>query len=118
MPVALTDHICRSDDKNLLRGRAGRAQSWICDGNGDNDQVTRGGETIVKKTPNMIFVLFDDGDDGRGGRKPCKWTIEGLRSPGLHLVIPQKKEWFVDRGRPHPRLKIRRRQFPLAPAFG
>ena len=49
MPVALTDHIDRSEDKNLLRGRVGRVQSWICDGDGEHDQVTRGGETILKK---------------------------------------------------------------------
>ena len=46
MPVALTDHIDRSEDKNLLRGRVGRVQSWICDGDGVNDRVTRCGETI------------------------------------------------------------------------
>ena len=118
MPVALTDHIDRSEDKNLLRGRVGRVQSWICDGDGEQDQVTRGGETILKKTPKVIFVLFDEGDDGKGGRKPCKWTIEGLKTPGLYPVVPQKKDWFVDKGRPYPRLKIKRRQFPLAPAFG
>ncbi|CAK0819674.1 unnamed protein product, partial [Prorocentrum cordatum] len=118
MPVALTDHIDRSEDKNLLRGRVGRVQSWVCDGDAEHDQVTRGGETILKKTPKVIFVLFDEGDDGKGGRKPCKWTIGGLRTPGLHPVVPQKEEWFVDKGRPHPRLKVKRRQFPLAPAFG
>ncbi|CAK0847356.1 unnamed protein product, partial [Prorocentrum cordatum] len=118
MPVALTDHADRSEDKNLLRGRVGRVQSWICDGDGENDEVTRGGETMVKKTPKVILVLFDVGDDGNGGRKPCKWTVEGLRVPGLHPVVPQKKELFVEKGRPHPRLKIKRRQPPLAPAFG
>ncbi|CAK0800914.1 unnamed protein product, partial [Prorocentrum cordatum] len=105
MPVALTDHIDRSEDKNLLRGRVGRVQSWVCDGDAEHDQATRVGETILKKTPKVIFVLFDEGDDGKGGRKPCKWTIGGLRTPGLHPVGPQKKEWFVDEGRPHPRLK-------------
>ncbi|CAK0893135.1 unnamed protein product [Prorocentrum cordatum] len=96
MPVALTDHIDRSEDKNLLRGRVGRVQSWVCDGDGVDDRVTRGGETILKKTPKVIFVLFDEGDDGNGGRKPCQWTIEGLKTPGLYPVIPQKKDWFVD----------------------
>eukprot|EP00959_Pyramimonas_sp_CCMP1952_P409060 8572459-Pyramimonas_sp.AAC.1 len=86
MTVALTDHIDRSDDKNLLRGRAGHVQSWICDGGGVSDQVTRGGETILKKTPKVIFAMFDEGDDGNGGRKPCQRTIEGLKTPGLHPV--------------------------------
>ncbi|CAK0888776.1 unnamed protein product, partial [Prorocentrum cordatum] len=108
MPVALTDQIDRSEDKNLLRGRVGRVQPWVCDGDGERD----------RKTPKVIFVLFDEGDDGKGGRKPREWAIEGLRTPGLHQVVPQRKEWFVDKGRPRPRLKVKRRQFPLAPAFG
>ncbi|CAK0868048.1 unnamed protein product [Prorocentrum cordatum] len=93
MPVALTDHIDRSEDKNLLRGRVGWVQSWACDGDDVNDLVTRGGETIVKKTPKVIFVMFDEGDDGNGGRKPRQWTIEGLTTPGLHPAVPQKKDW-------------------------
>eukprot|EP00959_Pyramimonas_sp_CCMP1952_P171079 3574568-Pyramimonas_sp.AAC.1 len=51
MPVALTDHIDRSEDKNFLRGRGGRVHSWICDGDGEDDQVARGGETMLTKTP-------------------------------------------------------------------
>ncbi|CAK0853990.1 unnamed protein product [Prorocentrum cordatum] len=96
MPVALTDHIDRSEDKNLLRGRVGRVQSWVCDGDGDNDRVTRGGETILKKTPKVIFVLFEEGDDGKGGRKPCQWTIEGMKTPGLHPyknMYPTVGQW-------------------------
>ena len=118
MPVALTDHIDRNEEKNLLRGRVGHVHSWICDGVGEDDQITRGGETILKKTPKIIFVLFDEGEDEKGERKPCKWTIDGLCTPGLYPVTPQKKDWFVDKGRLYPRLKVKRRQFPLAPAFG
>ncbi|CAK0825765.1 unnamed protein product [Prorocentrum cordatum] len=77
-----------------------------------------GGETILQKTPKVIFVLFDEGLDDAGNVIPCKWTIPGLRTPGLHPVSPQRKDWFVDKGRPYPRLKVKRRQFPLAPAFG
>eukprot|EP00959_Pyramimonas_sp_CCMP1952_P069113 1442791-Pyramimonas_sp.AAC.1 len=65
-----------------------------------------------------MFALFDAGEGGNGGRKPRAWTIEGLSTPGLRPVTPQKKEWFVDKGRPRPRFKVRRRQPPLAPAFG
>eukprot|EP00959_Pyramimonas_sp_CCMP1952_P146307 3062923-Pyramimonas_sp.AAC.1 len=64
MPVALTDHIDQSEDKYLLRGRIGRVKSWVCDGEAENDRVTRGGETTLKKTPKVIFVLFDENDDG------------------------------------------------------
>ena len=71
----------------------------------------------MKKTPKVVFVLFDE-DDGHGGRRPCEWTIPGLQTKGLYPVTPQKKAWFVDKGRQYPRLKVKRRQFPLAPAFG
>ena len=72
----------------------------------------------MQKTPKVIFVLFDEGRDDAGNVIPCKWTIQGLKTPGLYPVTPQKKDWFVDKGRPYPRLKVKRRQFPLAPAFG
>ena len=65
-----------------------------------------------------INVLFDEGEDENGGRTPRTRAIDGLSTPGLYPVSPQKKEWFVDKGRPHPGLKVKRRQFPLAPAFG
>ena len=57
MPVAFTLHIDRSEDKNLLRGRMGLVHSWICDGAGENDQVTRGSETILKKTPKVNICV-------------------------------------------------------------
>ena len=37
---------------------------------------------------------------------------------GIYPIIPRTREWYLDKGRMHPQLKIKRRQFPLAPAFG
>ena len=61
--MALTDHIDRSEDKYLLRGRVGTVHSWVCDGDEGAGRVSRGGETILQKTPKVIFVLFDEGCD-------------------------------------------------------
>ena len=36
----------------------------------------------------------------------------------MYPIVPVTKEWYLDKGRPHPQLKIHRRQLPLSPAFG
>ena len=32
-------------------------------------------------------------------------------------IVPVKKDWYLDKGRLHPILHIKRRQLPLTPAF-
>eukprot|EP00971_Amphidinium_carterae_P063348 1253538-Amphidinium_carterae.1 len=75
MPVALTDHLDRSD-KQLLRGRTGSVHSmdWP-------DDATQ---------PNVVWVKFDESDN---------WTLPGTSEPGLYPIIPAKKGWFLDQGR-------------------
>mgnify|MGYP001294319131 CR=1 FL=1 len=53
MPVALTDHIDRSEDKYLLRGRVGTVHSWVCDGEEGAGRVSRGGETAAPTAPTV-----------------------------------------------------------------
>ena len=36
---------------------------------------------------------------------------------GVYLIVPVRREWFLDKGRKHPQLKIVRRQLPMTPAF-
>ena len=43
--------------------------------------------------------------------------MPGLNEYGLYRIIPKRGKWFLDKGRPHPVLGIKRRQFPCAPAF-
>ena len=72
MPVALTHHIDRSEGKNLLRGRVCLVHSLTCNGAGENDRVTHGSETIWKKTPKVVFLLFNEGEDEKGEQQSCK----------------------------------------------
>ena len=58
MPVALTDHIDRNPEKQLLRGRVGHIHSWIL---GEHEQsVFIDGVRILQKMPKVVFVKFKD----------------------------------------------------------
>ena len=60
MPVAVTDHIDRSPDKQLLRGKIGRIHSWVLDKN--EDSVMENGQRPLKKLPRVVFVKFLDAE--------------------------------------------------------
>ena len=60
----------------------------------------------------VVFVKFTDAEG-----KELDWRIDGLSENGLYPVVPRKSDWYVDKGRKHPVLKIKRLQLPLAPAF-
>jgi len=106
LPVMLTDHVDRNPQKNLLRGRKGVIHSWIY---ADDEEPTRTGtDVIVRKLPSVIYVYFKD----------AKWApLGGPKTKGLYPIVPVKKTWYLDKNRPVPKLKITRRQSPLAPAF-
>ena len=110
MPVAMTDHIDRSIDKRILRGRVGYVHSWILDDH--EDSVFENGKRILKKIPKVIFVKFKnkDGND-------LDWTLEGMSEPGVYPIQPVTRPWYLDKGRLHPQLRMKRKQFPLMPAF-
>jgi hypothetical protein len=110
MPVALTDHIDRSPDKQLLRGKVGTIHSWVL---GENEtSAFKNGVRILKKIPKLVLVKFTkpDGSD-------VDWQLPGLEEKGLYPIVAKKSPWFLDKARMHPVLKIKRRQLPLAPAF-
>jgi hypothetical protein len=93
MPVALTDHWDRSEDKSLLRGSRGHVHSWVWAENDDQ--------------PSVVFVKFENAD----------WQLEGTQEPGIYPVWPVKRAWYLDASRDKPVLKVTRKQVPLAPAF-
>ena len=110
MPVALTEHLDRSTDKQLLRGKVGYVHSWVL--HAEETSVFEGGVRVLKKLPVVVFVKFYDseGDD-------VAWTLKGLNEPGLYPIVPKKSKWFLDRHRKYPMLGISRSQIPLCPAF-
>ena len=70
------------------------------------------GKRILQQVLEVIIVKLKD--------KICKeldWTLEGMSEPGLYPIVPVKRDWYLDKGRLHPMLKLTRRQLPLMPAF-
>ena len=105
MPVALTDHIDRNPEKNLLRGCVGHVHSWIL--HQDDQQEKYPNDVLLQKLPQVVFVKF----------KGAKWKLPGMKEAGVYPIRPVKRTWALDKNRAVPRLKIIRRQLPLAPAF-
>ena len=67
---------------------------------------------ILFRLPKVVFVKFvaKDGED-------LKWALPGQSEPGVYLIIPVKKDWYLDKGRLHPVLQIKGRQLPSTLAF-
>ena len=110
MPVALTDHIDRSSDKQLLRGKVGQIHSWVL--HEQETSVLEDGVRVLRKLPKVVFVKFSNADGSE-----VDWKLPGLAENGLYPIVSKKGSWYLDRGRQSPRLRITRSQFPLAPAF-
>ena len=102
LPVALTDHVDRSPDKQLLRGKIGKIHSWkaaATDASVWEDDVR-----ILEELPEVVYVKFEN----------CTWQLPGTQEPGIYPLVPIKRNWFLDKGRQYPQLAIQRRQVPLA----
>ena len=56
MPVAMTDHIDRSLDKRILRGRIGYVHSWLFDK--EEGSSYENGKCILQKLPKIMFEKF------------------------------------------------------------
>ena len=92
MPVALTEHVDRSE-KQLLRGTRGIVHSWVW----PEDQPR----------PSIVYVKFDG----------AEWQLEGIDEPGVYPIVPRSSPWYLDKGRKVKTLKVKRTQLPLTPAY-
>ena len=110
MPVALTYHIDRSKDKQLLRGRAGIVHSCILLSQETSKFVQ--GVRVLRKLPKVVMVNFRNANGTE-----VKWRLPGLQENGLYPIVPKRGTWFLDKGRQNPILRITRAQLPPAPAF-
>ena len=110
MPVAVTEHINRSYDKRLLKGRVGYIHSWVLAP--DEKSEYEDGVRILQKLPKVVFVKFLSKEG-----KELPWTLPGLTVKGLYPIRPSTGTWFLDKGRTYRVLKIGRRQLPLTPAW-
>ena len=106
MPVAMSDHIDRSDDKRLLRGKVGWVDSWVLAD--DEQSVFEQGKRVLRNMPKVVYVQLRN----KNGT-PCGWTIDGVKKKGVSPIVPTTRELFLDKGRQHPQLQIHRRQIPV-----
>ena len=93
MPVALTEHIDRAEDKQLLRGKCGIVHSWLW--------------PEGQARPSIVYVKFEG----------AEWQLEGLAEPGVYPIVPETKPWYLDKGRKVKTLRVSRTQLPLTPAY-
>ena len=63
---------------------------------------------IWNELPACILVRF---------KTKTTWRVEGIDEDNVFPVAPQKKPWYLDKGRRRPVLRVTRKQFPLAPGF-
>ena len=105
MPVALTEHIDRNPEKQLLRGSIGFVHSWVV--HVEDKSTFQHGARVLEKLPITVFVRFPT----------ATWILPGLTEAGVYPICPRKSSWFLDKGKKFPKLKIQRQQLPLAPAF-
>ena len=108
----LTDHVDRNPEKMLLRGRIGYIRSWELAE--DESSAAHGPRRVLEKLPRAVYVQFYD--EVKGELVVPKWRV-GALDPGVYPIVPIRSEWFLDKGRAHPMLSVKRQQLPLSPAF-
>ena len=105
MPMALTDHIDRHPEKQLLRGKIGRAHSWVLalgEASGTQD-----GCRMLQRLPVVVFLKFPN----------AAWKLDGIDEAGVYPIRPKTEPWFLDKGRTHPVIRIIRKPLPIVTAF-
>ena len=86
-----------------MRGRVGWVHSWVLAD--DEPSVFENGKRILQKLPKVIYVEFK-----KKKNKTCNWRIDGMTRNGIYPILPRSKQWYLDSGKQHPQLKIKRRQ--------
>ncbi len=98
MPVALTQHIDRSEDKLLLRGRVGRVHSWHWPENDQQPKVVSLGLDLCVgswlarglrfvNTRTLNYCMRSAVDDCK---RPSLGTSSSMMSPGNWMVRPSR----------------------------
>jgi hypothetical protein len=105
MPITLLDHIDRSPEKLLLRGKFGHVHSWVL--HEKDESQYEGSCRVLDRPPIVVFVKFPG----------AEWKLDGLNEPGLYPIRPWTRAWYLDKNRRNPGLKISRYQLPIALAF-
>ena len=105
MPVAATDHLDR--ERGILRGCPGEVVGWAWQA-GETVGADQAESSIWNELPGCILVRF---------HTKATWRVAGVPEDNVYPVAPQRKPWYLDKGRRRPILRVMRKQFPLAPGF-
>ena len=105
MPITATDHLDRG--RGILRGCAGVVVGWVWPSE-TGERTRKENNCVWNQLPACILVRFKTKES---------WRIDGLPEDNVFPVAPQKKPWYLDKGKRRPMLRVTRKQFPLAPGF-
>ena len=106
LPMVLMEHLDNSESIRMLKGTKVKVHSIHL--HPDDERESRGcNEYVLKHLPECVYVIKAD----------ATWTVGESKIKGLYPIKPVSATWFLDRGRPRPKLGIYRRQCPLSPGF-
>ncbi len=105
LPVMLGDHLDRSPDKQLLRGKEGHIHSWINDPYEKSEGKDNSDARFLSHVSPCVFEDFHTEE----------WRIPCAPGPGIYLVFRTEGTWYLDgyRGKKAV-VGIKRMQMPLA----
>ena len=95
---AAADHLDRS--RGILCGCAGEIVGWVWPADavgGASQEATK----IWNELPACILVRF---------KTKTTWRAQGIDEDNVFPVAPQKKPWYLDKGRRRPVLRVTRKQ--------
>ena len=113
---SLIDHLDRSADKLLLRGRRGRIRGWELHEHEASRAHSDGDHRVLSHVPRVVYVDFKD-EAWESRDEDRKWKFPGLPA-GVYPIYATERTWHLDGYRKgKARLAIQRQQIPLAPSF-
>ena len=81
LPVMLVDHLDRSPDKQLLRGKEGHIHSWVNDPDEQSESDNNSDARLLSHVPLCVFVDFHTE----------AWSIPGAPGRGIYPVLENRK---------------------------
>ena len=120
--VALTHHMDRSEERCLLKGHQAFVHSWDWKENDQQPSVVCPVQTDKDCAPAVAVCFLTAPHTRRAQPRYVKfldaeWTLDGAQEPGLYPIVPETRQWFLDKGRKYSVLEVKRKQIPLVPAF-
>ena len=97
LPMILMKHLDRSEDVKMLKGTKVTVHSIDLHPAAERD--ARNEKEYVLKHPAVCLYVMKSG---------AQWRIHPDAPLGLYPIKPCSAMWYLDKGRPHPKLVIHR----------